>query len=135
MTSEFQGHLENWYQNRTFPDSDFVFLCEETNNYCKDIYGHPFEFRRNWFPKLCGKAEIELFGFHAIRHLSASILDDEGYPITVIQTLLRHKSANTTTRYLHKLRGMREALYEAFIIEKADLLPSPRFQIGPILES
>jgi integrase len=114
MTSELQKTLEDWYKNRTFPDSDFVFLCEETNNYCKDIYGHPFQFRRHWFPKLCGKADVEVFGFHAIRHLSASILDDAGYPITVIQTLLRHKSANTTALYLHKLRGMREALDEAF---------------------
>jgi hypothetical protein len=54
------------------------------------------------------------FGVHAIRHLSASILDDKNYPITVIHALLRHKSANTTAKYLHKLRGVKTALDDAF---------------------
>ncbi len=95
MTSELQQVLENWNENRTFPDSDYVFLCEEKNNYCKELYGHPFQFRRHWLPKLCEQAKVEPFGFHAIRHLSASIMDDAGYPITVIQTLFRHQSAST----------------------------------------
>jgi len=105
------GRLED---NRTFPESEFVFLCEEKNNYCRDLYGQTFQYRQHWLGKLCEQAEVKPFGFHAIRHLSASILDDAGYPITVVQTLLRHKSVSTTARYLHRLRGMREALDEAF---------------------
>lgn len=54
------------------------------------------------------------FGFHAIRRLSASILDDVGYPITVIQGVLRRRNANTTAKCLHKLRGLKVALDDAF---------------------
>lgn len=52
------------------------------------------------------------FGFHAIRHLSASILYNLGYEVAVIQAILRHKSANTTERYLRSigLERVREAL-------------------------
>ena len=60
------------------------------------------------------KGGVKPFGLHAIRHLQASILDVAGYPITIIQGILRHKSANRTARYLHSLRGMRVALDDAF---------------------
>lgn len=36
------------------------------------------------------------FGFHAIRHLTASSLYRLGQPVSVIQAILRHKSPNTT---------------------------------------
>jgi site-specific recombinase XerD len=50
--------------------------------------------------------------FHAIRHLSASILCNLGFEVAVIQVILRHKSANTTDRYLRSLglERVREAL-------------------------
>jgi integrase len=52
------------------------------------------------------------FGFHAIRHLSASILFKLGYEVGVMQAILRHKSPNTTERYLRSigLERVREAL-------------------------
>jgi integrase len=40
---------------------------------------------RYMLPKLCKEAEVKTFGFHAIRHLSASILDEAGIPIQTIQ--------------------------------------------------
>jgi len=114
MTTELQKALEYWRENSSLPESPYVFVCEDAYNLSRDFYGKPFESRCHWLPKLCERAGVKKFGFHAIRHLSASILDDAGYPITVIQTLLRHKSAATTARYLHKLRGMRTALDDAF---------------------
>ncbi len=53
--------------------------------------------------RLCQKAEVREFGFHAIRHLTASIMYREGQPVAVIQAVLRHKSPQTTTRYLQSL--------------------------------
>ena len=53
--------------------------------------------------RLCKKAGVRVFGFHAIRHLTASILYREGQPVAVIQSVLRHKSPQTTTRYLQSL--------------------------------
>ena len=53
-----------------------------------------------------------IFGFHAIRHLTASQLLKKGYSVGEIQTILRHKSASTTERYLKtlELEKVREAL-------------------------
>ena len=46
-------------------------------------------------------------------HLTASLLYQAGEPVAVIQAILRHKSPNTTERYLHRMFGndrSREAL-------------------------
>ncbi|WP_243367399.1 tyrosine-type recombinase/integrase [Fundidesulfovibrio soli] len=64
--------------------------------------------------RLCETAGVKRFGFHAIRHLSASILDNAGVPLSAIQAILRHKSSHTTARYLHSLTGTKVALNEAF---------------------
>lgn len=122
MTGELQEALEWWQEHRTFPEAKHVFLCEEETPFCVDYYGLPFKERRHWLKRECERAGVKPFGIHAIRHLSASILDDRGYPLKVIQGLLRHQNANTTDKYLHKLRGMRTALDEAF---KRENRPTP----------
>ena len=53
--------------------------------------------------RMCEKAAVKRFGFHAIRHLSASILYNLGYEVAVIQTILRHKNPTTTEGYLRSL--------------------------------
>ncbi len=114
MTAELLEALTWWHENRTFKESENVFLCESEAPFSQDTYGKPFVFRQRWLRSLCEKVSVQYFGLHAVRHLSASILDDAGYPITFIQALLRHKNANTTSKYLHRLRGMRMALDDAF---------------------
>ncbi|MBR9985300.1 MAG: tyrosine-type recombinase/integrase [Desulfosarcina sp.] len=61
---------------------------------------------------LCDQVEVTPFGFHSKRHLSASILFKLGYEVGVIQQILRHKSPNTTERYLRSIgmERVREAL-------------------------
>jgi len=115
LTDELHDALFWWKSNRTFPEVEHVFVCEESTPFCREYYMKPFEQRRHWLGRVCERVGVEPFGFHAIRHLSASILDDAGYPLTVIQALLRHKSAMTTARYLHKLRGMKVSLDAAFV--------------------
>lgn len=73
-----------------------------------------FTWHRRFMPRLCRKAGVKEFGFHAIRHLSASILDKAGVPLAMIQAILRHKSSHTTARYLHTLGGAKVAVNEAF---------------------
>jgi len=114
MTPQLEEALQWWQDNRTFPEHENVFLCEDKGNFCKDLYGCPFQVRQHWMKRLCENAGVKPFGIHAIRHLSASILDDAGQPITIIQALLRHKNANTTAKYLHKLRGLRAELGRCF---------------------
>ncbi|MBN1102204.1 MAG: tyrosine-type recombinase/integrase [Deltaproteobacteria bacterium] len=53
--------------------------------------------------RICDRAGVKRFGFHAIRHLSASILYGLGYDVATIQAILRHRSPNTTERYLKTL--------------------------------
>jgi integrase len=137
MTTELGLALRQWHKDRTFKESKHVFLCEDVKPFCREDYGRPFQYRQHWLPRLCERAGVPRFGIHAIRHLSASILDDKGYPIAAIQSLLRHKSANTTSRYLHKLRGMRTALDTAFTrsqlpgsLDESAGLPSPAVREG-----
>ena len=114
ITEELFEKLKWWYENRTFPEAQNVFVCESQVPCQRDLRGRPFMFRQEWMQEICARAGVKHFGIHAIRHLSASSLDDAGYPITIIQGILRHKNANTTAKYLHKLKGMRVALDDAF---------------------
>lgn len=90
------------------PRSMFVF-CQED--------GEPYSYRIHYMERLCKRAGVPKFGFHAIRHLSASILAREKVDIPTIQAILRHKSPTTTARYLHSL-GIVENVLEGVFGEK-----------------
>jgi integrase len=53
--------------------------------------------------RLCKRAKVRLFGFHAIRHLTATILAYEGLSLPEVQAILRHSNPNTTARYIKRL--------------------------------
>jgi integrase len=62
--------------------------------------------------RLCKKAGVKHFGFHALRHLGASLINESGQvTMKQIQLLLRHKKQSTTEKYLHILeKGLPEAI-------------------------
>jgi len=70
----------------------------------------PFSARRRFMRGLCERAEVKPFGFHAIRHLTASILAQADVPMITIQRILRHKNLMTTERYVRGLEPVRPAL-------------------------
>lgn len=111
MTEELQKEFL-WWKRACPIEAEYVFVCLEKKQFCAEHYGGPFLYRQHFMRKMCEKAGVKKFGFHAIRHLSASILYDPGYSVSVIQTILRHKSPNTTERYLKSLglENVREAL-------------------------
>ncbi len=76
--------------------------------------GRKYQYRRHWIPYWCERAGVPKFSFHGIRHLAASWLDAHNVPLTTIQAVLRHKSANTTAKYLHELRGVQADLDSVF---------------------
>ncbi|MBR4608200.1 MAG: tyrosine-type recombinase/integrase [Lachnospiraceae bacterium] len=120
MTDELASSLRWWWENRTFPDSTHVFICEDKTGFCRGQYGKPFKQRLHFMAELCRRAKVKPFGFHAIRHLTATILYKMGQPVSVIQAILRHKSPTTTSIYLHKLgleetRGALEGLAARFV--------------------
>ncbi|MFC1896408.1 tyrosine-type recombinase/integrase [Thermodesulfobacteriota bacterium] len=96
-------------EHRKVSKGDWVFL--------NPAAGLPFVARRRWMRGLCERAGVRSFGLHAIRHLTASILADQGVAAKTIQAILRHKNLSTTERYLHLLEDLRPALR---------LLPSAR---------
>ncbi len=52
---------------------------------------------------LCQRAGVPSFGFHSIRHMVAVQLYRAGHTVAEIQTLLRHRSPQTTEIYLRSL--------------------------------
>jgi len=62
-------------------------------------------------PRLCAKAQVKPFGFHALRHLAASNLVQAGVGMQAAQKLLGHKRLTTTEIYVHTLDdALREAV-------------------------
>ncbi len=77
----------------------------------------PFQSRHNLMSGLCKKAGVRHFGFHALRHAGASLMDREGVPIGVIQRILGHENRTTTEIYLHSNGEQEKAAMRVF--EKA----------------
>ncbi|MBU2549599.1 MAG: tyrosine-type recombinase/integrase [Proteobacteria bacterium] len=126
MSSELRKALMKWWEERPIKDHTHVFLCLDEYNLSREFYGRPFKWRAHFMRKLCTRAGVRPFGFHAVRHLTASILYNEGESLAVIQAVLRHKNPNTTARYLHSLgeEHTREALER--ISRKAEVIPIRR---------
>jgi len=91
MTPQLRRALED---HGKIKRSMFVFSQED---------GQPFTSRQHYMERLCKRADVKPFGFHGIRHLTASILAKANVDIPTIQAILRHKSPNTTARYIRSL--------------------------------
>jgi integrase len=108
MTKELKQTLLWQWENRKVK-SEYVFVNPDKDS---PYYGQPYKYRQHFMKKICKRADVKPFGFHAIRHLTATILYKKGYPVSIIQEILRHKSPNTTERYLHRL-GLTDRMKEA----------------------
>lgn len=95
---------------------DQIPLTEELKNTLQDLKasargewvfcdgdGEPYKYRIHLMKNACKRAKVKSFGFHAIRHLAASMLAEANIPITTIQKILRHKSSVMTAHYLHTI--------------------------------
>jgi integrase len=78
------------------------------------VTGEPYSYANQMMSRMCERAGVKPFGFHAIRHLSASLLAQSGVDLPTIQLILRHRSVTTTARYVHSLIDAQEALNGAF---------------------
>jgi integrase len=83
--------------------TDHVFICLEKKTFCTEYYLGPFALRRHFMTRMCKELQISPFGYHAIRHFTASHLFAKGYSVHIIQTILRHKSPSTTEKYLRNI--------------------------------
>jgi len=73
--------------------------------------GEPYSERKGIMRRLCKKADVPYFRFHALRHSGASVMDRSNVPIGEIQKVLGHRDRRTTEIYLHPSgKGSREAI-------------------------
>ena len=107
MTKELRDALRWWWENRPIKDTEYVFVCLNEHPGQAQNYGKPFVTHPKLMKRLCDKAKVKYFSFHAIRHLTSTILYKLGYRVKDIQPILRHKSPRTTELYLGKL-GLNE---------------------------
>ena len=98
------------YERRN-PDLPWVFWHSYwSRKLGKRIQG-PYKDRNKIMRPLCKKAQVKYFRYHALRHLTASILDNLGVPIGSIQRILGHRNRRTTEIYLHSIgESEREAM-------------------------
>ena len=90
--------LKKRWDDRDKP-SPYVFAKPDGGVYTKDD-----KFIREMMEILCKKAGVKKFGFHAIRHHVAMILEDSGKAtLREIQKMLRHQRPTTTDNYLKGL--------------------------------
>lgn len=92
MTEKLNQVLSYRYKNRDKTKA-WVFVSEKT--------GKSYQYRKNLIKKLCFKAKVKQFSFHALRHYGASVLDNAGVNTGTIQRLLGHERRETTEIYLH----------------------------------
>jgi integrase len=131
MTGELRKAMLWWWENRPFKGPTNVFLCLDDTPFCREYYGEPFLKRLQFMRRLCDRAGVKRFGFHAIRHLTATTLYKLGYEVAVIQTILRHKSPSTTERYLKNL-GLEERARSA--LEDLSSRRAQVFEIRPHIQ-
>lgn len=106
MTKELAEELKAWSKRRMAQEGvnkTHLFVCLDTRPFCVDYYGQPFTVRQHVMRRWCERAGVNPFGWHAIRHLTASMLYRLGYPQGVIQAILRHRSPSTTARYMRSI--------------------------------
>lgn len=117
MTVKLKKIMERRWNTRN-KQSLFVFCNLDGTQYKKDSH-----FIRCLMPRLCERAEVKPFGYHAIRHLVASILMDSGKAtLSNIQHFLRHNRPTTTENYLKSLNpGSQEMadILDSFDLDRA----------------
>ncbi|MCR4666528.1 MAG: tyrosine-type recombinase/integrase [Desulfovibrio sp.] len=79
--------------------------------------GHQYVHRNKFMHGLCEKAGGRPFGFHAIRHLTATIHAHSGLDLPSVQAILRHRSPTTMARYIKSL-GVQQNKIEAVFSNK-----------------
>ncbi|MFC1515560.1 tyrosine-type recombinase/integrase [Thermodesulfobacteriota bacterium] len=96
MTDTLCGILKRRWNNRD-PHKPYIFHHEDGSKIT-------YQQKRYTMKKLCEKAKVKTFGFHAIRHHVATILADSGKAsLSQIQKMLRHRRSTTTDNYIKTL--------------------------------
>ena len=97
------GRLLGLFKNRKFKETPFVFVADHPGHPCD---GQPYKYRRWFMEKICTRAGVQPFGFHALRRFSASLLADKfKQSMPTVQKILRHANVTTTERYVQAIEA------------------------------
>ena len=102
LAADLRTALREWQEARPYK-TEWVFTCLDDSPSPWHNPGEAYRSRGHFMNNVCARAKVKPFGFHAIRHLHASILFNEGSELSVVQRQLRHTNPNTTARYLRSL--------------------------------
>jgi integrase len=110
MTNRLYGMLLRRHKCRD-KGKPWVFWGRHWSRKAGKFVDGPYQQRKNLMATLCRRAGVRHFGFHALRHFGASVLDRENVPIGSIQRILGHENRTTTEIYLHSIgEAEREAM-------------------------
>ncbi len=84
-----------WWWNARPCKVDNVFMQTQSDSY----FGQPFKQRLHLMNRLCARAGVKPFGFHALRHKAAAITFIAG-GLNAAQILMGHSRATTTDIYV-----------------------------------
>lgn len=102
MTTRLHQMLLKRHKHRD-RDKSWVFWRRYWSRKAGAFAESPYQQRKNLMATLCQRAGVRHFGFHALRHFGASVLDRANVPIGSIQRLLGHENRTTTEIYLHSI--------------------------------
>lgn len=86
--------------------------------------------------RLCVKAKVQPFGFHALRRYVASVLaDTHKVSAKRIQRILRHKSLSTTERYIQNINDDLEDTLELLSTASVPRNGTPKQQRDQVVKT
>ena len=105
------------------PEKPWVFWHTYWSRKSNRMVSGPYADRKRLMKSLCKKADVKYFRYHPFRYLTASILDDIGVPLGVIQRILGHENRKTTEGYLQSVGEAERNAMEK--LEKVDIVSMP----------
>lgn len=114
MSEEIYQELLWWWKARPVKNSQYVFVVDRKG----PNYGKPYKHRRRLLPKLCKRAEVKEFGYHALRRFCASMLVDGHKSLKAVQEWLGHASLRTTELYVQNIHSDMHDVAESVTMDK-----------------
>jgi integrase len=102
MTTRLHSMLAKRQKNRD-KARPWVFWGRHWSRKAGEFVEGPYQQRKRLMATLCREAGVQSFGFHALRHFGASVLERANVPIGSIQRILGHENRTTTEIYLHSI--------------------------------
>ncbi len=121
MTTRLYSMLSKRCKNRD-KAMPWVFWGRHWSQKAGEFVEGPYQHRKNLMAVLCQRAGVRHFGFHALRHFGASVMERANVPIGSIQRILGHENRTTTEIYLHSIGEAERQAME--VHERVDRMPS-----------